>query len=95
MTHFTRSAAAEWSAQGVDVMALAPGPVDTPMLDGLRQSAGAMQALLDRIPTGRLSTPEQIADVVVFMAELPFGVMNGETLLVDGGFILHDALNRA
>lgn len=94
LAHFTRSAASEWGAKGVEVMTLAPGPVDTAMLDGLKQSPTALQALIDQIPTARLSSPAQIADVVVFMAHLPKGLMNGETFLVDGGFSLPYTLNR-
>lgn len=79
----TKSGALEAAAFGVRVNAVAPGPVQTPMLDRLTQTPERKAAFLDTVPLRRAGTPEEIADAIVYVASASF--MTGEVLRVNGG----------
>jgi 3-oxoacyl-[acyl-carrier protein] reductase len=81
---FTRALAVEVGRKGVRVNAVAPGIVDTAMSAGVRAVAG--DALLARIPLGRLATPADVAAAVVFLASDEAAYVNGAVLGCDGGF---------
>jgi NAD(P)-dependent dehydrogenase (short-subunit alcohol dehydrogenase family) len=74
----TRSLAMEYAKQGIRVNAVAPGIVDTSMLDG--QAKDALKALQ---PMGRISEVKDIVDAIVYLTEA--GQVTGEVLHVDGG----------
>jgi 2,3-dihydro-2,3-dihydroxybenzoate dehydrogenase len=92
----TKCLALELASRGVTVNAIAPGPTDTPMLQGMpadeasleaaRRFAvqGAPQAFRLGIPTGRLSTPEDQAAAVLFLASEAAAQITGHLLYVDG-----------
>lgn len=77
----TRSLAKELGAKGIRVNVVAPGPVETelPVPEEVRRRYQQM------IPLGRLGRPEEIAQVVVFLASDAASFVNGETVHVDGG----------
>jgi NAD(P)-dependent dehydrogenase (short-subunit alcohol dehydrogenase family) len=79
----TKSAALEAAAFGVRVNAVAPGPVQTPMLDRLTQTSERKAAFLDTVPLKRAGTPDEIAEAVLYVASASF--MTGEVLRVNGG----------
>ncbi|WP_227246676.1 SDR family NAD(P)-dependent oxidoreductase [Paraburkholderia caribensis] len=79
----TKSAALEAAAFGVRVNAVAPGPVQTPMLDRLTQTSERKTAFLDTVPLKRAGTPDEIAEAIVYVASA--GFMTGEVLRVNGG----------
>lgn len=79
----TKSAALEAAAFGVRVNAIAPGPVQTPMLDRLTQTSERKAAFLDTVPLKRAGTPDEIAEAIVYVASA--GFMTGEVLRVNGG----------
>jgi NAD(P)-dependent dehydrogenase (short-subunit alcohol dehydrogenase family) len=84
----TKSAALEAAAAGVRVNAVAPGPVQTDMLE--RFTGGdeqAKQGFLASLPARRAGTPEEIAQVVVFLASAKARFLTGQCVAVDGGFI--------
>lgn len=85
----TRALAVEWAAKNIRVNAICPGPIDTPMLHaefGLGTDPVAeKQAVVQTIPLGRLGTPEEIADVAVFLASDEARFMQGAAVTVDGG----------
>lgn len=82
---FTRSLAAEYGYMGIRANALAPGGVETPMLEQL--SREERQAFVSEIPLQRLCQPEEIADLVLFL--LTKGrYITGQVLTLDGGFSL-------
>ena len=86
---FVRSWAAELVDRGVRVNSVAPGPIGTPGLAGLASDPTGADALLDGlaagVPMGRLGTPEEIADAVVFLASDQSRFVTGSQLYVDGG----------
>ncbi|HEY2656246.1 MAG TPA: SDR family oxidoreductase [Solirubrobacteraceae bacterium] len=77
----TRAWAAEYSASGVRVNAIAPGPVYTPTPSGPE----FIRALGETTPMHRASQPEEIAEVIVFLASPRASYITGATIAVDGG----------
>ena len=81
----TKSAALEGAAAGVRVNAVAPGPVETGMLNRLAGSADRMAALAAGVPARRLGTPEDIAATIVFLASAKADFITGQVIGVNGG----------
>jgi NAD(P)-dependent dehydrogenase (short-subunit alcohol dehydrogenase family) len=81
----TRSAALEAAPFGVRVNAVAPGPIETAMLDRLTLNPERKAALLAGVPLKRAGTPEEIADAIRFVGSRQAGFMTGEVLRVNGG----------
>ncbi|MEN9628494.1 MAG: hypothetical protein RJA10_1721 [Pseudomonadota bacterium] len=90
VNHLSRTLAVEWARQGVRVNAVAPGYVDTPLLQGVRAGRpGVTEALLSRVPQGRLGTPQEIANVVLFLCSPLASFVTGSVVTVDGGWSAH------
>ncbi len=81
----TKSAALEAAGSGVRVNAVAPGPVQTAMLDRFTGTAERKAALVDTVPLGRVGEPVDIARAVVFLASEDAAFITGHILDVDGG----------
>jgi NAD(P)-dependent dehydrogenase (short-subunit alcohol dehydrogenase family) len=81
----TKAAALEGAAFGVRVNAVAPGPVQTGMLDRFTGSADRKAGLIAGVPLKRAGTPEEIADAIVFLASDRAGFLTGQIVSVDGG----------
>jgi NAD(P)-dependent dehydrogenase (short-subunit alcohol dehydrogenase family) len=81
----TKSAALEAAAFGVRVNAVAPGPVETAMLNRLTVNAERKAGMLATVPLKRAGTPEEIAEAIVFVASRKASFMTGEILRVNGG----------
>ena len=81
----TKAAALEAAEFGVRVTAVAPGPIETGMLDRFAGSADARAGLLGSVPLKRAGTPDEIAQVVMFAASDAASYMTGCILAVDGG----------
>ncbi|HCW51471.1 MAG TPA: hypothetical protein DGR79_05325 [Clostridiales bacterium] len=95
---FTQVLALELARFGINVNAVCPGVVDTPLLDALcedlaRRSKKSVEdvkkALLRRVPLGRMETPEDVAKVVLFLASEDAGYMTGQAINVTGGMERH------
>ncbi len=82
----TRALANEWAPLGVHVNAIAPGYVDTDLLDGLKSDPERSRALLARVPAARWGTPDELAGAVVYLASPASDFVHGATLTVDGGW---------
>jgi len=83
---FTKSLAQEVGSRGITVNCVAPGFIDTDMTRAL--SDAQREALLGRIPLGKLGTPQDIADAVAFLAGPRAGYITGATLHVNGGMLM-------
>ena len=87
LVQFTRTAAHEWAEHGIRVVAVAPGPVDTPMTASLAINGGR-QALLDHIPLRRFSSTREMAGLILFLSSDLAATVLGQTLIADGGYVL-------
>lgn len=83
---FTKSLAREVGPRGVTVNTVAPGFIDTDMTRDLPQAQ--REALLGQIPLGRLGAPEEVAEVVAFLASPAAAYVTGETIHVNGGMYM-------
>ena len=82
----TRSLAMELAPTGIRVNCVAPGVIDTDMVQVLGQET--LLSLAQETPLGRLGTPEDIAEAIAFFASERSGFITGQVLTADGGFIL-------
>ena len=76
-----KSIASEYAPHGITANALAPSLIDTPMVANISD-------LASRIPVGRLGRPQDVADVVTFLASEHAGYITGEVVDVNGGFLI-------
>ena len=84
----TKSIAADYVARGVRCNAICPGTVESPSLQGRMQAQGdyeaARAAFIARQPMGRIGTPEEIADLAVYLAGATY--TTGQAYNIDGGW---------
>jgi NAD(P)-dependent dehydrogenase (short-subunit alcohol dehydrogenase family) len=83
----TKSAALEVAGTGVRVNVVAPGTTDTGMLTRFTNTDENKAALVSTVPIKRLATPEEIAQVIVFVASANASYMTGASIPVDGGML--------
>ncbi|HEX8009873.1 MAG TPA: 3-oxoacyl-ACP reductase FabG [Casimicrobiaceae bacterium] len=83
---FTKSLAQEIGSRGITVNCVAPGFIDTDMTRALPQAQ--RQKLVERVPLGRLGSPEEVAHAVAFLASREAGYITGATLHVNGGLYM-------
>jgi NAD(P)-dependent dehydrogenase (short-subunit alcohol dehydrogenase family) len=81
-----RALSREWASQGIRVNGISPGYVETAMTKDLFADPERRQKLLDRIPTGRFGTTEELAAPTVFLASDASAYMTGQLLIIDGGW---------
>ncbi len=82
----TRSAALDYATANIRVNAVLPGNIATPMMD--RFTGGDTQKAIDLEPVGRLGTPEEIAEAVLWMSSDLGAFVTGASIAVDGGWSL-------
>jgi 3-oxoacyl-[acyl-carrier protein] reductase len=78
--------ARELGPHGITVNAVAPGRIDTPMIQAV--SAGENEAFVRRTPLGRLGTPDDVAGAVLFLASPEASFITGEIVDVNGGLLI-------
>jgi NAD(P)-dependent dehydrogenase (short-subunit alcohol dehydrogenase family) len=81
----TKSAALEGAASGVRVNAVAPGPIETPMLDRFTGSPERKASFAAGVPVKRLGRPEEIADAIVYLGSDQASYLTGQIIRVNGG----------
>lgn len=85
---FTISLAREVASYGINVTAIAPGIMKSPMNEEILKNPQRKQAYLDRIPIGRLAEPEDVARSILFLASNQANYITGATLDVTGGMLM-------
>lgn len=83
----TETLAIEWAPYGITVNVIAPGAIDTPMVDAAKMTKEAKEGLFAHIPLHRMGKPEEIAAAAVFFASEEASYVTGATLYVDGGWL--------
>lgn len=83
----TKALANEWAGRGVQVNAIAPGYVRTDVTEALQNDPERYHSILERIPAGRWGHPDDFKGPAVFLASAASDFVNGEILVVDGGWM--------
>jgi 2-dehydro-3-deoxy-D-gluconate 5-dehydrogenase len=87
LVQLTKSLAAAWAADNIQVNAVLPGWIDTELTrDARQQVAGLHEKVLARTPAGRWGVPGDLAGVAVFLASVASDFVTGAAIPVDGGF---------
>jgi 2-keto-3-deoxy-L-fuconate dehydrogenase len=86
----TKALAVDFVGKGIRANAICPGTVDTPSLNERMRQQGdyekARQAFIARQPMGRLSSPDEIASLVIYLASDESAFVTGQTFVIDGGW---------
>ncbi|MDV7213134.1 SDR family NAD(P)-dependent oxidoreductase [Azotobacter beijerinckii] len=86
----TKSAALEYAARGIRINAVCPGLIWTPMADQMAASGQkeALDAMVESVPMKRCGKAEEIADAVLWLSSTASSYVTGQSISVDGGFIM-------
>ena len=84
-----RHLAVEFGPLGITVNTISAGVVDTDALKKFPNREAILSASMARTPLGRLTTPEDVADVALLLCSPLAGMIHGQTVVVDGGYAIH------
>jgi len=83
----TETLALELAPFNIRVNAISPGSIETPMIEASKADPKAMEATLARIPLHRIGKPEEVSNLVLFLASDASSYMTGSTVVIDGGWL--------
>ena len=83
----TKSAALAYARDGIRVNAVCPSWISTPMIGGLLQDPDRKARLIAAHPVGRLGTPEEVAEAVLWLCSDAASFVTGHSMVVDGGML--------
>jgi 3-oxoacyl-[acyl-carrier protein] reductase len=83
----TEALAVELAPYNIRVNAISPGMIETPMIDPIKQDLKSMEAMLARVPMQRVGKPEEVSDLVLFLASDKSSYITGSTVVIDGGWL--------
>jgi len=83
----TEALAVELAPFGIRVNAVAPGMIETPMIDPMKKDPKMMEAMLARVPMHRVGNPEEVSNLVLFLASDASSYITGSTVIIDGGWL--------
>ena len=84
----TKTAALELAKSNIRINAIAPGAVQTDLLNRMSGGEEAAEAIAQAIPNGRISSPDEISGAVIWLCSDEATYINGHTLVIDGGFTI-------
>ena len=82
---FTQAVAKELATSSIRVNSIAPGWIDTPLNEFMKEDENILKMMTDMIPMGRFGTSEEIAAAAIYLASDAASFVTGTTLVVDGG----------
>lgn len=85
-----RQLAQEWAVDGIRVNTVSPGLVRTPLTEPLYRDDEILQRRIEAVPLGRIGTPEDVANAIVYLSEPGSGYATGIDLRLDGGVCDHN-----
>lgn len=83
----TETLAVELAPYNITVNAIAPGMIETPMIAPIKENPEQEKETLKRIPLGRPGKPEEVSNLVLFLASDASSYMTGSTVIIDGGWL--------
>jgi NAD(P)-dependent dehydrogenase (short-subunit alcohol dehydrogenase family) len=83
----TEALALELAPYNIRVNAISPGMIETPMIDPIKQDKKAIEGLLARVPMHRVGKPEEVSNLVLFLASDDSSYMTGSVVVIDGGWL--------
>lgn len=83
----TEALAVELAHYNIRVNAISPGMIETPMIDSVKQDPKMMEAMLARVPMHRVGKPEEVSNLVLFLASDASSYITGSTVIIDGGWL--------
>lgn len=86
ITNLTRELAVDYAGEGININSISPGVIKTEMTDGFLSDPDMKAFMEQNTPYKRLGEPEDIAHAAVFLASEESNFINGEDLVVDGGW---------
>ena len=89
----TKVLAVEWAKSGVRVNAIAPGPIETPLVKKMHTKT-TRRAWTKLVPQGRYGSPKEIASAATFLLDnTKSSFINGQTISIDGGLTIGGVIN--
>jgi NAD(P)-dependent dehydrogenase (short-subunit alcohol dehydrogenase family) len=88
LLQLTRVMASEWASRGINVNAIGPTAMSTPMNEALFSDSDWQARTLERIPAGRFCAPRDVVGAVIFLASSASDMVHGHLLLIDGGWTI-------
>ncbi|PIR72010.1 MAG: hypothetical protein COU42_02815 [Candidatus Nealsonbacteria bacterium CG10_big_fil_rev_8_21_14_0_10_36_24] len=83
----TEAMAVELATYNIRVNAIAPGMIDTPMIDPIKKDPQQEKAILARVPMQRMGQAQEVSNLVLFLASDESSYMTGSTVVIDGGWL--------
>ncbi|VTU30857.1 2-(R)-hydroxypropyl-CoM dehydrogenase [Variovorax sp. SRS16] len=93
MRALTHQMAVEWGPRGIRANAISPGMIRTPLSEVHYRDEAKLQSRMSKIPARRIGRPADIADAVCFLASDASTYINGQDIVVDGGFLKASLVN--
>ncbi|MDI6883221.1 MAG: SDR family NAD(P)-dependent oxidoreductase [Patescibacteria group bacterium] len=79
--------AVELAPYNIRVNVISPGMIDTPMIQTVKEDPKIIEAMLARVPMHRVGKPEEVSNLVLFLASEVSSYMTGSTVVIDGGWL--------
>ena len=84
----TEALAVELATYNIRVNAVSPGMIETPMIDTVKEDPKQIEAMLARVPLRRTGNPQEVSNLVLFLASEESSYITGQTIVVDGGMVM-------
>ena len=83
----TEALAVELAPFNISVNAIAPGMIETPMIEAVKSDPKTLETILQRVPLKRAGRPEEVSELVAFLASDSSSYMTGAVVVIDGGWL--------